>query len=231
MVEKGYAQRIFTQNIDSLEQIAGIPTEKVVTAHGSQNSSTCLSCGKKYDLAWLTAHLTKPDVIIPNCDKCKTGIVKPDIVFFGESLPKRFFTCAISDFPKCDLLIIMGTSLVVQPFAGMIHEVRGDIPRLLINLESVGQYELDYEKKDNVRDVFWKGTCDDGSYRLAELLGWKEELKDLMDREWKKLDSKHPGKPTDSNIVAELETKAVEKELEEMKKSEEVEEMMAKTKI
>ena len=49
------------------------------------------------------------------------GLVKPDIVFFGESLPKRFFECAERDFKKCDLLIIMGTSLAVYPFAGLIN--------------------------------------------------------------------------------------------------------------
>ena len=46
--------------------------------------------------------------------------VKPDIVFFGEGLPERFFTLADSDFAACDLLLVMGTSLVVQPFAGLI---------------------------------------------------------------------------------------------------------------
>ena len=46
--------------------------------------------------------------------------VKPDIVFFGEGLPERFFALADSDFEACDLLLVMGTSLVVQPFAGLI---------------------------------------------------------------------------------------------------------------
>ena len=42
------------------------------------------------------------------------GVVKPDIVFFGEALPARFFSCVQADFKKCDLLIIMGSSLLVQ---------------------------------------------------------------------------------------------------------------------
>jgi hypothetical protein len=45
----------------------------------------------------------------------------------------------------------MGTSLVVQPFAGLISEIAGDVPRLLINLEAVGTHELDYAKKNNIR--------------------------------------------------------------------------------
>lgn len=51
---------------------------------------------------------------------CTEGLVKPDIVFFGESLPARFFQYMPTDFSKADLLIVMGTSLTVQPFASLI---------------------------------------------------------------------------------------------------------------
>ena len=50
------------------------------------------------------------------------GLVKPDIVFFGESLPPRFFQKMQTDFPQADLLIVMGTSLTVHPFASLIGE-------------------------------------------------------------------------------------------------------------
>lgn len=50
------------------------------------------------------------------------GLVKPDIVFFGESLPARFFQYMAADFSKADLLIVMGTSLTVQPFASLIGQ-------------------------------------------------------------------------------------------------------------
>lgn len=56
---------------------------------------------------------------IPICTECP-GVVKPDIVFFGESLPERFQHCLQEDFQKCDMLIIMGSSLEVQPFASLI---------------------------------------------------------------------------------------------------------------
>jgi len=59
--------------------------------------------------------------VVPKCSKCD-GIVKPDVVFFGENLPPRFFHCAEKDMPKCDLLIVMGTSLVVQPFASLVDK-------------------------------------------------------------------------------------------------------------
>ena len=57
--------------------------------------------------------------LVPTCEKCN-GVVKPDIVFFGENLPSRFFSCVEKDFPKCDMLIILGSSLAVQPFASLI---------------------------------------------------------------------------------------------------------------
>lgn len=56
---------------------------------------------------------------IPICEHCP-GVVKPDIVFFGENLPDKFHDSIDRDFGKCDLLIILGSSLVVHPFAGLV---------------------------------------------------------------------------------------------------------------
>ena len=53
------------------------------------------------------------------CTVCG-GLVKPDIVFFGEALPERFWEAAEADMPAADLLLVMGTSLVVQPFASLV---------------------------------------------------------------------------------------------------------------
>lgn len=58
--------------------------------------------------------------VIPKCEECEEGVVKPDVVFFGEMLPERFHYFADRDFVHADLLIIMGSSLVVQPFASLI---------------------------------------------------------------------------------------------------------------
>lgn len=58
--------------------------------------------------------------VIPKCEECNEGVVKPDIVFFGEMLPDRFQMLADRDFDQADLLIIMGSSLVVQPFASLV---------------------------------------------------------------------------------------------------------------
>jgi NAD+-dependent protein deacetylase sirtuin 2 len=113
---------------------------------------------------------------VARCQKCDS-LVKPDIVFFGESLPARFFTCSAHDMPQCDLLIIMGTSLVVYPFAALQSKVTDRCPRLLVNREKVG--ELDFGE-NNLRDALHLGDCDDGVSRLAELLGWAAELEALQ---------------------------------------------------
>ena len=67
------------------------------------------------------------------CPKCKDGVVKPDIVFFGEDLPEDFRSSFAPDFAGCDLLVVMGTSLQVQPFASLIHRVPQTTPRLLVS--------------------------------------------------------------------------------------------------
>ncbi|VDN05432.1 unnamed protein product [Thelazia callipaeda] len=203
MDEKGLLLRWYTQNIDSLEFMTGIHQEKLVAAHGCHHSSTCLSCYAKYDQNWIMNKLFQENVNVAYCEKCG-GIVKPDIVFFGENLPVRFFSCSKKDFPKCDLLIIMGTSLVVQPFAGLLDAVKEEVPRLLINLTEVGRsiYSsyphsrsgLCYGDEDNYRDVFWRGTTDDGAWKLAELLGWKQELEQLIKKEWDKIELKNQEK-------------------------------------
>ena len=56
-------------------------------------------------------------------------------------LPERFFRLAAEDFPQCDLLIVTGTSLKVQPFASLVGRVGSDVPRLLVNRERVGETE------------------------------------------------------------------------------------------
>ncbi|XP_075554410.1 sirtuin 2 isoform X4 [Dermacentor variabilis] len=86
--EKGLLLRLYTQNIDCLERLAGIPAEAIVEAHGTFHSSHCLSCNHEYSLDWLREQIAAEPV--PLCLDCGCP-VKPDIVFFGERLPDRFF--------------------------------------------------------------------------------------------------------------------------------------------
>lgn len=192
--DKGILRRCFTQNIDSLERATGLPKEKVVPAHGNFDGAHCLR-GHEADVDEVADACRAGTPMI--CSKCGE-YVKPDIVFFGENLPRRFFECAQEDFEVCDLLIVIGTSLVVHPFAGLIERPKEDVPRLLINMEKCGEapdshmsrlYRLaglgrgtgfDFDEDTNYRDALYLGACDDGIAELSELLGWKEDLDALI---------------------------------------------------
>ncbi|KAH3852320.1 NAD-dependent protein deacetylase sirtuin-2-like [Dreissena polymorpha] len=190
----------FTQNIDTLERVSGLSDGKVVEAHGSFNTGHCRKCNAQYEQEWMRERIFSEDVV-PRCtQKDCDGIVKPDIVFFGESLPDKF-RMHIKDMEECDLLIILGTSLVVQPFASLTGRTRKNVPRLYINMERTkggggdffsmlfgGGSNFDFDNPDNIRDVFWQGKCDEGCQALADLLGWGEELKTLVCEEHARLE-------------------------------------------
>ncbi|XP_052569439.1 NAD-dependent protein deacetylase sirtuin-3, mitochondrial isoform X2 [Peromyscus californicus insignis] len=119
---------------------------------------------------------------LPCCPVC-TGIVKPDIVFFGEPLPARFLL-HVADFALADLLLILGTSLEVEPFASLSEAVQKSVPRLLINRDLVGSFAWSPRSKD----VAQLGDVVQGVERLVDLLGWTQELQDLIQQETGKLD-------------------------------------------
>ena len=191
----GILLRNYTQNIDTLEQIAGIPEDKLVFSHGSFASAHCVECHKEYSCEEVRKNIFNDEIV--KCSKCG-NYVKPDITFFGENLPQRFFDCKEKDFNKCDLLIVIGTSLIVNPFASLINCVNDDVPRLLINMEKVGSkgkppknasalesYKKNsgfaFDDPDNKKDVFYKGKCDEAIEKFADLLGWRVELEEMFD--------------------------------------------------
>eukprot|EP01083_Nonionella_stella_P307057 1077777_1 len=173
--DKGVLLRLFTQNIDGMEHMAGLPGDKMVEAHGTYRTGHCVQCKKVYDEKYYTEKIMND--IIPTCvaETCD-GFIKPDITFFGEQLPSRFFECKAMDFKRCDMLIILGTSLSVMPFCELIHKVPANTPRLLINDQHSAKHSL--VQKD--RDLFFKTNCDDGVKHLCELVGWEKDLHQLM---------------------------------------------------
>ncbi|XP_066894105.1 NAD-dependent protein deacetylase sirtuin-3, mitochondrial isoform X2 [Kogia breviceps] len=178
--DKGLLLRLYTQNIDGLERASGIPASKLVEAHGSFASATCTVCRRPFPGEDFWADVMVDGV--PRCPVC-TGVVKPDIVFFGEMLPHRFLL-HLADFPMADLLLILGTSLEVEPFASLSEAVRSSVPRLLINRDLVGSLA----RHPRGRDVVQLGDVVHGVKRLVELLGWTEEMRDLIRRETGKFD-------------------------------------------
>jgi len=135
LAQKGKLLRHYTQNIDGLERLAGVPNDLLVEAHGTFHSGTCLECDNKFDESNVRDFIFSNER--PQCPACG-GLVKPDITFFGEGLPKRFAQ-TLDDFNKCDLLLVMGTSLVVAPFCTLKDKVGEQCPRVLLNMEPAGE--------------------------------------------------------------------------------------------
>lgn len=261
--DKDLLLRCYTQNIDTLERVAGIRADKLVEAHGSFASASCIDCHTRIALqryrddidadriprcgtelaipppdqppssgeietakAAAAAAVQRKDstnmldvstseymAILQDVSRTKqkvaeleaagnnyaalreaweagpktricSGLVKSDVVFFGEKT-------ALGDgapLADADLLIIMGTSLQVMPFASSIGKVPALCPRLLINRDFVGSYDqedppfgfgnvgLRCRRDDNYRDVFHQSDCDAAVKTLCDLLGWEAEL-------------------------------------------------------
>jgi len=106
---------IITQNIDGLHQKAG--SKRVIEMHGTLNSLTCAACFKKFQ----ASDYLKPFIehgTIPLCTNCN-GILKPDVILFGEQLPQAAWFEAQNAARHCDLMLVAGTSLEVLPVASL----------------------------------------------------------------------------------------------------------------
>ncbi len=107
---------VITQNIDNLHQRAGVPQDRVFELHGNMSWVVCLGCHRRFPMREVLEKLAKENVEILDCPECQ-GILKPDAVFFGEPLPQEVLQEAIRRSQKCDLLIVIGSTLLVYPAA------------------------------------------------------------------------------------------------------------------
>ncbi len=124
---------VITQNIDNLHQKAGVPDDKVFELHGNMRWIVCLNCGKRYPLEQIKVRLDKGEEI-PDCESCH-GILKPDIVLFGETLPEKVFEEATQRSYSADLFMVIGSTLIVYPAAYMpIYAVDSGAKLVIINL-------------------------------------------------------------------------------------------------
>jgi len=182
--KKGVLQRVYTQNVDTLERVAGLSENKVVEAHGSFARALCTSptCFKRLSEDAVKEYwdVVKRDEI-PRCSTCQS-VVRPDVVFFGEGLPSEFHDLSHKDLTSCDLVIVLGTSLIVYPFASLVNKVPLLAPRLLINktksgpFKSLGAISQSTLSQHNYRDVVFEGDCDEGVLQFLEALGWRDEF-------------------------------------------------------
>ncbi|WP_202711345.1 SIR2 family NAD-dependent protein deacylase [Sporosalibacterium faouarense] len=110
MEEMGFIKGIITQNIDNLHQKAG--SKIIYEVHGDTRSGRCTSCNNQVELNNLVEQV-KREVIPPKCNRCG-GILRPNVVMFGDQLPKDF-NIAWDLVQNCELLIVVGSSLSVAP--------------------------------------------------------------------------------------------------------------------
>jgi NAD-dependent deacetylase len=122
--DMGHLQCIITQNIDGLHQKAG--SKNVIELHGTYATSTCLTCGTQYDTDEFM-----PLSGMPRCPHC-SGIVKPDVIMFGESLPQKAFSKAVSLSQKADVMVVIGSSLQVTPASRLVFVTKQNNGKIII---------------------------------------------------------------------------------------------------
>jgi len=108
----GIVKAVITQNIDLLHQKGG--SKNVIEVHGSPLVHRCLQCDATYSFEEIAAIVRRDE--LPLCRDCG-GTVKPDITFFGESLPARAVEDAVRESARADLMVVLGSTLLVQPAA------------------------------------------------------------------------------------------------------------------
>lgn len=138
---------VITQNIDGLHSFAGC--ENVLELHGSVHRNRCLECGRRYSVETIVSSKG-----VPRCS-CG-GIVKPEVVLYGEMLDEKVMRKSLEAIGRADMLIVAGTSLTVYPAAGFINYYRGD--RLVLINRDATQFDAraDLVIHEKIGEVFSK---------------------------------------------------------------------------
>ena len=128
--ERGKLAAMVTQNIDGLHLRSGLPADKVLELHGTTTEIECLSCGDRIssDEGCRRVHAGEK---APRCRDCG-GFLKPATVSFGQSMPADVMARAIREAEGCDLLLVAGSSLVVEPAASIPRIAKRAGARLVI---------------------------------------------------------------------------------------------------
>ena len=157
---RGLIEAVITQNIDGLHQKAG--SLNVVELHGHLRSASCLGCGARVPLEELLRRI-EGGSIPPRCNECG-GLMKPDVVLFGEQLPMEAIERAQALAVECDLMLVMGSSLVVYPAA--------EIPRIAhLHGAKVAIINRDPTDLDHIADILCRCELRDFTPALARKLG------------------------------------------------------------
>jgi NAD-dependent deacetylase len=111
----GRVSAIVTQNIDGLHQKAGSDPERVLELHGSSHRVRCMNCGRQYPTAEILERVANGETD-PRCPVCG-GVLRTSTILFGESLPVETLKQAVAASGAADMMLVIGSSLVVRPAA------------------------------------------------------------------------------------------------------------------
>jgi NAD-dependent deacetylase len=153
--EFGKKIAIATQNIDGLHAEAG--SSKVLEVHGTMATLSCRDCGCRRPHTDFVERFRAGDV--PRCPECG-GVMRPDIVFFGENLPEEALEESMAAFEECDLAVVLGTSLKVYPAAGLPSLRKRGVPLVIVNREPTSaDYSAELVFHDSIGEVLQRSVA------------------------------------------------------------------------
>lgn len=129
LLQRGKVSAIITQNVDNLHQNSGAPADKVIELHGNASYAKCLDCGERHELDDLELPWRRGEEIV--CTHC-AGLLKTATISFGQAMPEHEMMRATEESRACDLFLVLGSSLVVYPAAGLPVEAKRHGAKLII---------------------------------------------------------------------------------------------------
>ncbi len=141
LVDEGKMLAVITQNIDGLHQASGIPDDKVIELHGNSTYAACLDCKRRHELDWVR-QIFDDNETLPKCMACG-GILKTATISFGQAMPEDAMERAHDVTTQADLMITIGSSLVVYPAAGFpVMAKRLGAKYVIVNREPTDQDDI-----------------------------------------------------------------------------------------
>ncbi len=156
----GYINGVITQNIDALHQKAG--SEKVIEYHGGGNRAVCMKCRKQFPL---DEKLLEKDP--PECPDCKV-VLKPDIVFYGEPIPRYAALESMAMVQDAGFILVVGTASIVYPANQLPLAIKGKGGAII-------EFNVERTPLTEIADVTLYGSSSETLPRLLEELKRKEQ--------------------------------------------------------
>lgn len=160
---RGKLRAVVTQNIDGLHQRGGCSPERVIEIHGTALEIVCLGCAERQPRAIVQARVDAGEAD-PGCLACG-GILKPATISFGQAMPERETALAFEHAEACDVMLVIGSSLVVFPAAHLPQRaVECGAKLMILNREPTAY--------DPIADVRLRGSAGETMTRLLAALGF-----------------------------------------------------------